>query len=218
MQHWRPASWRVAAEEINYRRFFDINALAAMRMENANCFGEAHRLVFALLAAATSTACASTTSTASSTRSATAICCARAPRCSAQPLYLVVEKILAPRQQLLRRWRVDGTTGYEFMNAVTGLAVDARATSARSTASTSASPRDTAPFDEVAYAAKKFVLETALSAELNVLTLRLDRIAQRDPAHARLHATARCAARCVETIASFPIYRTYVTRRGGRES
>ena len=42
-QHWRPASWKVAAEEINYRRFFDINGLAALRMENANCFGDAHR-------------------------------------------------------------------------------------------------------------------------------------------------------------------------------
>jgi len=49
-QHWRPSSWKVAAEEINYRRFFDINALAALRMENANCFGDAHRLVFDLLA------------------------------------------------------------------------------------------------------------------------------------------------------------------------
>ena len=66
------------------------------------------------------------------------------------------------------------------------------------------------PFDEVAFAAKKFVLETALSAELNVLALRLDRIAQRDP-HTRDFTLGALRRALVETIAAFPIYRTYVT-------
>ena len=124
-------------------------------------------------------------------------------------MYVVIEKILAPGQELLARWQVDGTTGYEFMNAVTGLAVDGRNARAFD-AVYRRFTRDAAPFAETAYAAKKFVLETALSAELNVLALRLDRIAQRDP-RTRDFTLGALRRVLVETIAAFPIYRTYVT-------
>ena len=70
--------------------------------------------------------------------------------------------------------------------------------------------RDATPYAEVAYASKRFVLETALSAELNVLALRLDRIAQRDP-RTRDFTLGALRRVLVETIAAFPIYRTYVT-------
>ena len=208
-QHWRPASWQVAAEEINYRRFFDVNALAALRMENANCFGDAHRLVFELIGRGDVDGlrldhvdglfdpigyCA--------------LLCARAELLG-QPMYLVVEKILAPNQKLLERWKVDGTTGYEFMNAVTGLAVattNERAFDALYRRFT----HDAQPFDAVAYGAKKYMLENALSGELNVLALRLDRIAQRDP-RTRDFTLGALRRGLLETIAAFPIYRTYVT-------
>jgi (1->4)-alpha-D-glucan 1-alpha-D-glucosylmutase len=208
-QHWRPTSWKVAAEEINYRRFFDINALAAIRMENANCFGDAHQLVFDLVARADVDGlrldhvdglfdpigyCA--------------LLCQRAALLG-QPMYLVVEKILAPGQELLARWTVDGTTGYEFMNAVTGVFVDARNERAFDRVYR-AFTHDLQPFAEVAYWSKKFVLGHALSAELNVLTMRLDRIAQRD-AHTRDFTLGALRRALVETIAGFPIYRTYVT-------
>ena len=126
-----------------------------------------------------------------------------------QPMYLVIEKILAPNQELLDRWHVDGTTGYEFMNAVTGLAVAAQNERAFDSLYRRFA-RDPAPFRDVAYAAKKFVLETALSAELNVLALRLDRIAQRDP-RTRDFTLGALRRALVETIAAFPVYRTYVT-------
>src|SRR5262249_48445344 len=48
-QVYRLAFWRVAAEEINYRRFFDINELAAIRMEQPEVFAAAHRLLFRLV-------------------------------------------------------------------------------------------------------------------------------------------------------------------------
>ncbi len=208
-QHWRPASWKVAAEEINYRRFFDINALAAMRMENANCFGDAHRLVFELVARGDIDGLR--LDHVDGMFDPIGYCdllCSRAEMLG-QPMYLVIEKILAPNQELLGRWHVDGTTGYEFMNAVTGLAVDGRNARAFD-AVYRRFARDPAPFGEVAYGAKKFVLETALSAELNVLALRLDRIAQRDP-RTRDFTLGALRRVLVETIAAFPIYRTYVT-------
>jgi len=208
-QHWRPASWKVAAEEINYRRFFDINTLAAMRMENANCFGDAHRLVFELVARGDVDGLR--LDHVDGMFDPIGYCellCSRAELLG-QPMYLVIEKILAPNQELLARWHVDGTTGYEFMNAVTGLAVDGRNARAFDMVYRRFA-RDATPYADVAYASKRFVLETALSAELNVLALRLDRIAQRDP-RTRDFTLGALRRVLVETIAAFPIYRTYVT-------
>ena len=208
-QHWRPSSWQVAAEEINYRRFFDINSLAALRMENANCFGDAHRLVFELLGRGDVDGLR--IDHVDGLFDPIGYCELLRSRAEVldQPLYLVVEKILAPNQELSERWQVDGTTGYEFMNAVTGLAVAAHNERAfdhlyrRFT-------RDALPFDDVAHASKKLVLETALSGELNVLALRLDRIAQRDP-RTRDFTLGALRRALLETIAAFPVYRTYVT-------
>ena len=208
-QHWRPSSWQVAAEEINYRRFFDINALAALRMENVNCFGDAHRLVFALIERGDVDGLR--IDHVDGLFDPIGYCDLLRSRAElrGEELYLVVEKILAPNQELLRRWHVDGTTGYEFMNAVTGLAVAAH--NERSFDRTyQRFTHNTAPYHVVAYVAKKFVLETALSGELNVLALRLDRIAQRDP-HTRDFTLGALRRTLLETIASFPIYRTYVT-------
>jgi len=208
-QHWRTSSWQVAAEEINYRRFFDINSLAALRMENANCFGDAHRLVFDLLAQGDIDGLR--IDHVDGLFDPIGYCellCSRAEMLD-QPMYLVIEKILPPNQELLDRWQVDGTTGYEFMNAVTGLNVAAQNERAfdrlyqRFT-------RDMLSFGEVAHASKKLVLETALSGELNVLALRLDRIAQRD-ARTRDFTLGALRRALLETIAAFPVYRTYVT-------
>jgi (1->4)-alpha-D-glucan 1-alpha-D-glucosylmutase len=208
-QNWRPSSWQVAAEEINYRRFFDINALAALRMENANCFGDAHRLVFDLIE------CGDIDGLridhVDGLFDPIGYCDLLQSRAElrGEELYLVVEKILAPNQELLRRWHVDGTTGYEFMNAVTGLSVASHNERVFDRVYQRFT-HNTAPYHIVAYVAKKLVLETALSGELNVLALRLDRIAQRDP-HTRDFTLGALRRTLLETIASFPIYRTYVT-------
>ena len=208
-QHWRPSSWKVAAEEINYRRFFDINALAALRMENANCFGDAHRLVFELLANGDLDGLR--LDHVDGLFDPIGYCDLLRSRAEllGQPMYLVVEKILAPGQELLNRWNADGTTGYEFMNAVTGLAVAAHNERAFDRVYQRFT-RDATPFAETAHAAKKLVLESALSGELNVLALRLDRIAQRDP-RTRDFTLGALRRALLETIAAFPIYRTYVT-------
>ncbi len=208
-QHWRPTSWKVAAEEINYRRFFDVNSLAAMRMENANCFGDAHCLLFELIA--NGDVDGVRLDHVDGLFDPIGYCALLRERAAllGHPMYLVIEKILAPGQELLARWRVDGTTGYEFMNAVTGLAVDGRNEPAfdrlyrRFTG-------DQTPFAEAAYDAKRFILINALAAERNVLAMRLDRIAQRDP-HTRDFTLGALTRALVETIAAFPIYRTYVT-------
>jgi len=208
-QHWRPASWRVAAEEINYRRFFDINALGAVRMERANCFGDAHRLVFELIERGDVDGLR--LDHVDGLYDPIGYCDLLRSQAEllGHPIYLVAEKILALGQNLLSRWNVDGTTGYEFMNAVTGLAIEAR-NEAAFDAVYRRFTGDAERFAEVAHASKRFVLQSAMAAELNVLAMRLDRIAQRDP-HTRDFTLGALRRALVETIAAFPIYRTYVT-------
>ncbi len=211
-QHWRPTSWKVAAEEINYRRFFDINGLAALRMEHAATFADAHALVFGLLERGELDGLR--LDHVDGLYDPLGYCALLRARGEllGEPFYLVVEKILAAHEALRSRWDVDGTTGYEFMNAVTGIAIDARAERAFDRLYAGFTG-DTARFAEVAYVAKRLVLTTALSAELNVLARRLDRIAQSDP-HTRDFTLGVLTRALVETIASFPVYRTYVRGEG----
>jgi (1->4)-alpha-D-glucan 1-alpha-D-glucosylmutase len=211
-QYWRPASWKVAAEEINYRRFFDINGLAALRMEHAATFADAHELVFRLIERGDLDGLR--LDHVDGLYDPLGYCDLLRSRAQllGEPMYLVIEKILAPHEQLRDRWNVDGTTGYEFMNAVTGLFVDPAAEAAF-TRIYQRFTGDERPFEAAAFDAKRFVLITALAAERNVLALRLDRIAQRDP-HTRDFTLFELTRAIVNTVAAFPVYRTYVRGEG----
>ena len=126
-QYWRPANFRVAADDINYRRFFNVNDLAGVRMELSDVFDYAHELVFSWIANGTIDGLRidhvdgllnplqyferlrSHPSVASQT----------------DHFYMVVEKILAPHETLRENWPIEGTTGYEFGAQVTALLIDA---------------------------------------------------------------------------------------------
>ena len=210
-QPYRLAHWRVAAHEINYRRFFDINDLAAIRVEREDVFRAVHELparwterglvsgfrvdhVDGLLEPALYL---------SRLR-------ALAERGAAGPPTLLVEKILADDEQLPDDWPVDGTTGYEHIAAVSGVLVDADA-AARVRGVWRALTGETQAWADVAYESRRLILETALAAELNVLARRLDALSDqhrytRDFTFASLHEALR------EVLSCFPVYRTYVTR------
>lgn len=207
-QHWRPTSWRVAGEEINYRRFFDINGLAALRMEHAAAFADAHALVFALIERGQLDGLR--LDHVDGLFDPLGYCDLLRSRAEllGQPMYLVIEKILAAHEELRARWRVDGTTGYKFMNAVTGLFVDGR-NEAAFTRVYARFTGDRTAFEEVALAAKRLILVTALAGERNVLALRLDRIAQQDP-RTRDFTLGALTRALFNTIVAFPVYRTYV--------
>lgn len=208
-QAYRLAYWRVAADEINYRRFFDINDLAGIRMENPQLFDTAHRLVGRLLREG---------------RLAglridhidglldPAGYCAQLARLVPQPFYLVVEKILAQQEQLRDEWPVAGTSGYDFLNQVNELLVDSTAEAVLSRTYRRFTGMD-ANFDEVVYRSKKRVMETQLTSELHVLARDLDRISE---SHwdTRDYTRDSLAAALKEVIACFPVYRTYVDTRG----
>jgi (1->4)-alpha-D-glucan 1-alpha-D-glucosylmutase len=120
-QNWRPTHFRVASDDINYRRFFNISELAGIRMELPEVFEQAHRLVFQLLR--------------DGNLQGLRIdhvdglynpkeYLERLRKAADKPFYLVVEKILANQETLPSAWPVDGTTGYEFCNQVAGLLID----------------------------------------------------------------------------------------------
>ena len=134
-QVYRLCDWRVATDEINYRRFFDINALAAIRVECPEVFQAVHALIFRLLAAGWVTAMRIDhpdglwdpkgyfENLQQGFREA--IHDVADPRVK-PPLYLAVEKILAHDEALDPQWPVCGTTGYDFLNLLNGLFVDRR--------------------------------------------------------------------------------------------
>jgi (1->4)-alpha-D-glucan 1-alpha-D-glucosylmutase len=215
-QSYRLAFWRVAAEEINYRRFFDVNDLAAIRVELPKVFDAVHRLVLELV----------------NTGAITGLRIDHPDglyllreyfvklqqRCAkglgiglpsdSRAIYMVAEKILTGSETLRKEWPVHGTTGYDFANHVTQLLVDTSA----ETAITKTFHRfigHSVPFGHLLYAKKLLVMKLALANDVDVLGNLLDRLSERNRWYRDF--TLEALSRTVrETIACFPVYRTYV--------
>jgi (1->4)-alpha-D-glucan 1-alpha-D-glucosylmutase len=216
-QSYRLAFWRVAAEEINYRRFFDVNDLAAIRMELAEVFDETHRLLLDLIASGAVTGVRIDHPDGlylpkeyfeKLQRRAAAVLKIPVPP-DGRAIYLVVEKILSGNETLRNDWPVHGTTGYEFAKLVSNVLVDGSAEQAI----TKAFQRfigHSMPFGHLIYAKKRLVMRLSLANDVNVLGDMLDRLSEKNRwfRDFTLDALARAVR---ETIACFPVYRTYVT-------
>ena len=168
-QPYRLASWRTAADEINYRRFFDINQLAGLRVEDRRVFDEIHRLLLALIRAHRISAVRldhidGLFDPAAYLHQLAAATTAAAADGGALPPKLIVEKILSGSERLPADWPVAGTTGYHFLNDLNGIFVDRRRAKkmlriyARFTGRTDS-------FADVAYECKRLIVSTALSSE-----------------------------------------------------
>jgi (1->4)-alpha-D-glucan 1-alpha-D-glucosylmutase len=212
-QAYRLAYWRVAESEINYRRFFDINDLAAIHMEDRRVFDEAHRLILALVSEGIVTGLRidhpdGLYAPAQYFRRLQAACGGDHWLDAGPSLYIVVEKILAGGERLPADWAVAGTTGYEFLTLVNGMFVDrtqARALEDLYTRLTGGR----VSFSEVVYASKRLVLETSMASELNVLAHRLNIISEKHRS-SRDFTLGSLTRALRKIIACFPVYRTYV--------
>ncbi len=120
-QPYRLAHWRVAQDEINYRRFFDINELAALRQEDEVVFEATHRFAVSLVAEG---AVAALRIDHPDGLYDPKDYFRRLREACARPVYVAVEKIVAPFESIPEEWAVHGTTGYRFANVVNGLFVD----------------------------------------------------------------------------------------------
>jgi (1->4)-alpha-D-glucan 1-alpha-D-glucosylmutase len=204
-QAFRVAYWRVAQDEINYRRFFDINDLAALRQENEAVFEATHRLVASLVQSGAVEALRIDHPDGLYDPKAYF---RRLLQACAKPVYVAVEKIVAPFESVPEDWAVHGTTGYRFANVVNGLFVDPAAET-RITRVYRAFVRDDTPYEEITRRTRRSVLRTALASELTVLTSRLARISRSDRA-TRDFTFTTLRDGLAEVIAAFPVYRTYI--------
>ena len=223
-QAYRLSYWRVATDEINYRRFFDINHLAAIRVEEPEVFEAVHGIIFQLLRTGHVTglridhpdglfdpvqyfldlqsACRRAFPTAASA-------VAEPSGGSAErPCYIVVEKILVRDERLRTDWTVHGTTGYEFLNQLNGLFIDPAAERQFHTlyARLTGQPFR---FGDIAYQSKKLILDSTMSSELHVLARRLDRISEQHR-WSRDFTLFSLQEALAEVIACFPAYRAYI--------
>lgn len=243
-QVYRLAHWRVSGDEINYRRFFDVNDLIGLRMENPRVFAATHQLLRKLLAEDAIQGlridhCDGLLNPRQylvrlQMLYAASQCAGPVPRPPLAengietdvqqvfgqhdwmnrhaPLYTIVEKILEPGEDLPDEWPVDGTSGYDFTTLVNGIFIDRR----NERAFTNLYHRfigSSPDLDTLIYNSKKLIMHASLASEVNVLAHMLDEISLTDR-YAR--DFTRKALRDVirETIACFPVYRTYIDERG----
>jgi (1->4)-alpha-D-glucan 1-alpha-D-glucosylmutase len=129
-----------------------------------------------------------------------------------RPLYVVAEKVLVGREEMPPDWAVDGTTGYEFLAAVNGLFVDG-ANERAFDALQVRFLRHREEFREVVSAKKRLVMSSSMASEVNVLAGRLNRISEMNR-RTRDFTLNELKGALVEFVAQFPVYRTYVSRRG----
>jgi (1->4)-alpha-D-glucan 1-alpha-D-glucosylmutase len=220
-QAYRLAYWRVASDEINYRRFFDINDLAALRMENEAVFEATHGLVLQLAADGRIDGLRidhpdglydpeqyfrrlqERYARLAGVELGTTVG-GRPPR----PLWVVAEKITARYESLPERWPVHGTVGYRFATVANGLFVDGTSKTKLIRTWRAFSGLDL-DFEEAAYQGKRRVMRAALASELTVLSATLLRLARADR-RTRDFTFNTLRLALAEVVACFPVYRTYI--------
>jgi (1->4)-alpha-D-glucan 1-alpha-D-glucosylmutase len=243
-QPYRLAFWRVSAEEINYRRFFDVNDLVGLRMENAEVFAATHCLIRRMLAEKQVTGLRVDHCDGMFNPRQYLIrlqllyiasqCRGAAPHGAVAPngieseireavrgydwsgvqgpLYVVVEKILEPREALPREWPVRGTSGYDFVHFANQVFIQQENRKRFNDLYTAVTGRTSDP-EEIIYRSKLQVMQNALSSETYVLTNLLSQLGSADR-RARDFTDNLLEAAIRETIACFPVYRTYIDDRG----
>jgi (1->4)-alpha-D-glucan 1-alpha-D-glucosylmutase len=207
-QHYRLCHWKVAGEELNYRRFFDVTTLAGVRVEVPEVLDATHRLVVQQVRDGIVDGLRIDHPDGLADPSG------YLDRLGEQTggSWVVVEKILEPGERLPDSWACCGTTGYDALNNVLGLFVDASG-EAGLTELWQSVTADASSYDDVVAATKRLVLSDVLSAEVNRLTEVALAACAREPV---LRDTTRRGLReaLVEVLASFGVYRAYLPPKG----
>ncbi len=216
-QYYRVAYWRVAFSNINYRRFFDINDLAGLRIENAATFRAIHGLVARLIEAGQLHGLRldhidGLRDPAQYIRRLQRLVARHRPRPRKGPFYVVVEKILAESEPTPAWPGIAGTTGYEWLNLISRVLVE-DAGLAQLDLTWRQFTGEQSSFRAILDQAKQQVIETMLASEFTVLVRSLARIAAGNPA-TRDFTIDRLRAALQLYVLEFPVYRTYVTAAG----
>lgn len=208
-QHWRLAHFSVAADEINYRRFFINSDLAGIRIDRPDVFEHAHALIFSLIAEGLVDGLRiDHVDGLLDPKGYLEALRAGCPR----PVYLYIEKILAPHERLRADWPVEGTTGYEVGAELTRVLM--RPDSEGAVSDTYAGfVGEVTALEEEAYRSKLRVMDNELASELAALARRFAHVAWSHSVTADL--TELGLQRVLrETIAQLSVYRTYIDDTG----
>lgn len=208
-QYWRLAFFGVASDDINYRRFFNINDLAGLRMELPSVFRDAHRRIRRWLDDGTLDGIRLDHIDGLLDPKTYLV---RLRELSERPFYLVVEKILSAHESLRPDWPVEGTTGYDFTNQILGALIDPAAEPTLDAFYRDFTGIDT-PFESIVHECKLRIMDVEMASELNVLGRDAGRIARQNPLTADFtrHILQRALR---QIVACFPVYRTYIDGEG----
>lgn len=221
-QAFRLAYWRVASDEINYRRFFDVNDLASLRMEDERTFEATHGFLLGLAAQGRIGALRidhpdglhDPAAYFARLQSRYAELVARErPDAPQRPIYVAIEKISAPHETLPADWVVNGDTGYRFATEVVSVLVDPTARRRVERVWRNFVGEAAGDFEDAAYAGKRGVMRGPLAAGLNRLAATALRLA-RENRRTRDFTFSTLREALAEVVAWFPVYRTYVSDRG----
>ncbi|HEV7507288.1 MAG TPA: malto-oligosyltrehalose synthase [Thermoanaerobaculia bacterium] len=211
-QNYRPAFWRTAGRELDYRRFFDVHTLVGLRMEDERVFADTHALILRWLAHGVIDGVRVDHPDG-----------LRDPkqyferlRRAVPQAWIGVEKILEPGEVLPDDWPVDGTTGYDFMNRVGGLFVDPSGQEPLTDLYREVTGESSAWADLVREK-KLLVLSEMLASDVNRLAEVFLLVCERHRRH-RDYTRFELRQALAEVAACFPVYRTYVRAEVGEVS
>jgi (1->4)-alpha-D-glucan 1-alpha-D-glucosylmutase len=213
-QNYRLAHWRTAAGEINYRRFFGLNDLIAVRVEDPQVFADTHALIFRLVAEkkVDGLRVDHIDGLLDPLEYIDRLQNARKVRpdddSDALNIYTIVEKIVAGDEELPKTWRTAGTTGYDFLNAVNTLFIDPHGWHALENIYREFTGIHSS-FADTWYIRKRQVMEDLFGSDIRVLSFRLGRLAALDPRGRDLPMRELIRA-LKEITARLPVYRTYL--------
>ncbi|QVX15880.1 malto-oligosyltrehalose synthase [Pseudomonas congelans] len=217
-QHYRLASWRTAGDDINWRRFFDINELGGLRVERPQVFEATHGKIFQLIAEGLVDGLRIDHIDGLADprgygrklhRRVKGLLKLRPEHAQIDHLPIFVEKILGPDEPLREDWSVDGTTGYEFMNQVSLLQHDPKGEEPLGELWSRLTER-TADFDQEVLVARDLVLHGTLAGDFENVAQSLLQVARSDLMSRDLTLGAIRRA-LLALIVNFPIYRTYIS-------
>ncbi len=203
-QLFRLSFWKVATEELNYRRFFNINGLISLRVEDERVFSLTHRFIFSLLKDKKINGLR--IDHIDGLYDPTGYL--RKLREKEEDTYIVVEKILELDEQLPSLWAVQGTTGYDYLNYINGIFCDEKNGSEFNKLYYKFTGFKTS-FEALLYEKKKMVIEKDMTGDVDNLAHLLKKISGNDRygGDITLYSIKRAI---VEILAFFPVYRTYI--------
>jgi malto-oligosyltrehalose synthase len=214
-QRYRLAFWKRASIAINYRRFFDVNDLIALRMQDPEVFRETHALVLrwvedGVIDGLRIDHIDGLLDPQGYLDALRVEVAGRRPS-TADAVPIVVEKILSPGERLRESWPVQGTTGYEFLNELEAAFIDAAGASRLDESYRRLiGARGRGGIEEAAVRGKELVLRASLAADVSRLTKLFRRAVK-----TRRGGEAGGAATAIRHfIATLPVYRTYIDARG----